>query len=401
MLALHGGEPVRTQKLAPWPFFAPDEVDAAKDVLISGKVNYWTGAITKQFEAEFAAYHSRKYGIAVSNGTLALELALFGLDVGPGDEVITTCKTFIASASCVVQRGATPIIADIDSVSQNMTVQTIKPLITSKTKAIIVVHLGGYPCDMPSIMKLAKEHKLFVIEDCAQAHGAKINGQIVGSFGDVAAFSFCQDKIMTTGGEGGVIVLDDENIFKKMWSFKDHGKSYDLAHQKTKGFEFRYIHNDFGSNWRFTEFQSAIALKQLAKLEGWVNKRRELAFTITEGLELLENFKFYHAPKNIYHCYYRLYGFLDTLKFKKDWNKSLFIEAINAEGTPCMVGSCSEIYLEEAFKKNKLGPKERLPIAKQLSESSVAFLVHPTLDLQYANDVVKAVRKVYAQAFES
>lgn len=399
MLALNGGTPIRQEKIAPWPYFAADEVEAAKEVLVSGKVNYWTGNLTKQFEQEFAKYHSQKYGIALSNGTLALELALFGLGIGAGDEVITTSKTFIASASCIFQCGATPVVADIDLNSQNVTVETLAPLVTSKTKAIIVVHLGGYPCDMPAIMKWAKNKGLFVIEDCAQAHGAKIGDQLVGSFGDISAFSFCQDKIMTTGGEGGIVINNDEAIFKKMWSFKDHGKSFELAHQKSHGFEFRYIHEDFGSNYRFTEFQSAIALKQLEKLKGWVEKRRHLAHAIMDGLAHVSGMKFSTVAKDIYHSYYRLYAFLDIGKFKPGWNRSRFIEAINAEGVPCMVGSCSEIYLENAFTKNNLGPKERHKNACILSETSIVFLVHPTLDDKYINDVIAAVRKVTAEAF--
>ena len=399
MLAINGGQPIRKEKIKTWPYFAEDEVEAAKAVLVSGKVNYWTGTLTKQFEQEFATYHGQKYGIALSNGTLALELALIGLGIGAGDEVITTSKTFIASASCVFQRGAIPVMADVDLNSQNVTVETLEPLVTKKTKAIIVVHLGGYPCDMPAIMKWAKEKGIYVIEDCAQAHGAKIGGRLVGSFGDISAFSFCQDKIMTTGGEGGIVILNDEAVFKKMWSFKDHGKSHELAHQKSEGFEFRYIHEDFGSNYRFTEFQSAIALKQLEKLSGWVEKRRELAHRIIDGLKEVKGLRLSTAPSDVYHAYYRVYAFLDLPKFKEGWNRSRFIAAVNAEGLPCMVGSCSEVYLEKAFTKNNLGPKERHKNAKVLSDVSIAFLVHPTLDLSYANELVEAVRKVSAEAF--
>lgn len=400
MLALMGAKPVRDEKIAPWPFFDSDEIEAAKDVLVSGKVNYWTGSLTRQFEDEFARYHSCKFGIALSNGTLALELALYGLDIGVGDEVITSSKTFVASASCIVQRGATPVIADVDLNSQNMTVETIEAVVTPKTRAIIVVHLGGYPCDMPAIMAFAKSKGLFVIEDCAQAHGAKVGGRLVGTFGDISAFSFCQDKIMSTGGEGGIVILNDESLFKKMWSFKDHGKSYDLANQKMKSFEFRWLHEDFGTNWRFTEFQAAIALRQLGKLESWVSKRRELASGIMKGLSDLPGLSFSEVNSEVYHSYYRLYAFVDLKKIKEGWSRSRFIEAVNAEGIPCMVGSCSEIYLEKAFIKRKLGPSQRLPNASSLSESSIAFLVHPTLDSKYVEDVISAVRKVYFAVFD-
>ena len=208
-LAIDGGPKVRTTPFAPWPSFAEDEVEAAAAVLRSGNVNYWTGEEGHQFEAELAAFTGCKHAIALANGTVALELALYALGIGPGDEVVTTSRTFIASASCAVMRGALPVMADVDRDSQNITADTIRAALTPRTEAIIAVHLAGWPCDMDPIMELATSTGLKVIEDCAQAHGASYKGRPVGSMGDVAAFSFCQDKIMTTGGEGGMLTTND------------------------------------------------------------------------------------------------------------------------------------------------------------------------------------------------
>ncbi len=209
-LALEDGQPIRTAPFPTWPHFDPDEIATAARVLQSGKVNYWTGEEGRRFEDEFAAQAGCKYGIAVANGTVALELALHALGIGPGDEVIVPSRTFIASASSVVMRGAKPVLADVDPNSQNLTVATIRPLLTTRTRAVIAVHLAGWPCDMDLIAELAHGHGLKVIEDCAQCHGATYKGRPVGSLGDVGAFSFCQDKIMTTGGEGGMVTTNEK-----------------------------------------------------------------------------------------------------------------------------------------------------------------------------------------------
>lgn len=385
---------IRTSPLPPWPYFGEDEIAAATEVLKSGKVNYWTGQNVKNFEDEFARFHGVKHGIALANGTLALELALIGLGVGPGDEVITTCRTFIASASAIVRVGATPILADVDMDSQNITVQTIAPLITEKTKAIIVVHLAGWPCEMPEILKLANQHGIEVIEDCAQAHGARISGKLVGSFGKLSCFSFCQDKIMTTAGEGGMLLTDDDNLYEKLWAFKDHGKSLREVRRKDHPPGFRWLHESFGTNWRMTEIQGAIGSLQLKKLESWVDRRRAIASRLMENLSGIDALRMPLPPKNISHSYYKLYGFLRPEKLRSEWTRDRIMEAISAEGIPCFSGSCGEIYLEKAFKENGLGPKHRLPNAKQLAETSLMWLVHPTLDESYAEDASKAILKV-------
>jgi dTDP-4-amino-4,6-dideoxygalactose transaminase len=388
---------VRTTPFAPWPSFESDEIEAATAVLRSGKVNYWTGDEGRQFEQEFAAHAGCKFGIAVANGTLALELALYALGIGPGDEVIVPSRTFIASASCVVMRGATPIVADVDRETQNIAAETIRPLLTAHTKAIIVVHLAGWPCDMDSIIALAREHHLKVIEDCAQCHGAGYDGRPVGSLADVAAFSFCQDKIMTTGGEGGMLATNDETIWNRAWSYKDHGKSHNAVYKRTHPPGFRWLHESFGTNWRLTEFQSAIGRVLLRKLPRMVATRRRNASILTAGFLRHAALRVTAPPENVYHSYYKYYVFVRPEKIQPEWTRDKIIEAISAEGIPCFSGSCSEIYLERAFSL-EMRPANRFPMARELGETSLMFLVHPTLHKRDMLDTCAAVEKVLAVA---
>ncbi len=216
----------------PWPSFTQQEADAVSQVLLSNKVNYWTGQECREFEKEFAQFAQTQYAVALANGTVALDVALKALNIGAGDDVIVTSRTFLASASSIVTAGANPIFADVELDSQNISARTIEAVLTPNTKAIICVHLAGWMCDMDPIMQLAKEKGLYVIEDCAQAHGAMYKGKAAGSIGHIGAWSFCQDKIMTTGGEGGMVTTNDENLWKKMWSYKDHGKNYDSIYHK-------------------------------------------------------------------------------------------------------------------------------------------------------------------------
>jgi dTDP-4-amino-4,6-dideoxygalactose transaminase len=395
-LAVNGGAPVRTRPFAPWPHFADDEVRAAADVLRSGKVNYWTGEEGRRFEEEFAAACRCKYGVAVANGTVALELALHALGIGPGDEVVTTCRTFVATASCVVMRGADPVMADVDRESQNVTAETVRSALTPRTRAVIAVHLAGWPCDMDPILDLARARGLKVIEDCAQAHGATYKGRPVGSFGDVAAFSFCQDKIMTTGGEGGLVVTNDEALARRAWSFKDHGKDYDTVYRKKHPPGFRWLHESFGTNWRLTEMQSALGRVLLRKLPGWVERRREHAALLTERLSAVPGLRVPVPPEDVYHSYYKFYAFLTPDGLKDGWDRDRVMAAIVAEGIPCGSGSCGEIYREKAFEGRR--PAGRLPVARELGETSLMFMVHPTLSSADIQDTCLAVEKVMAKA---
>lgn len=397
-IAIDGGTPIRTKALPPWPHFSQEEIDKVSAVLSTGKVNYWTGTEGREFENEFASFTGCKHAIALANGTVALELALYALSIGDGDEVIVTPRTFIASSSCCVMRGAIPVFTDVDPVSQNITAETIQPLITSKTKAIICVHLAGWPCDMDSIMELARERGLKVIEDCAQAHGATYKGRSVGSLGDVAAFSFCQDKIMTTGGEGGMLTTNDADLWRKAWEFKDHGKSYDAVYKREHAPGFRWLHESFGTNWRLTEMQSAIGRVQLRKLSDWTASRQRYAAILTESFSQIPALRVTPVPSSIGHAMYKYYVFIRPVKLVSGWDRDRVMNAIIAEGIPCFSGSCSEIYREKAFIVAGYGPPERLPVAKELGETSLMFLVHPTLTDEDMVDTCKAVEKVFRAA---
>jgi dTDP-4-amino-4,6-dideoxygalactose transaminase len=395
-----------------WPASAPDEVAAAVRVLESGKINYWTGEEGHQFEREFAGFAGCKFGVALANGTVALELALIaGLGNvetvrGPAmittdgempAEVITTSRTFIASASCTVMRGLRPVMADVDRESQNVTAETIRAALTPRTKAIIAVHLAGWPCDMDPILQVAREHGLMVIEDCAQAHGAMYKGRPVGSMGDVAAFSFCQDKIMTTGGEGGMLLTNNEAIWKRAWAYKDHGKSFDAVYRREHAPGFRWLHESFGTNWRLTEMQSALGRVQLRKLPHWVEIRKRNAMLLTERFENLPALRVTVPPKEISHSYYKYYAFVKPERLKKDWNRDRIVDELNSLGVPCYSGSCSEIYLEKAFPQ-ELRPARRLPVAKELGETSLMFLIHPTLTQDDMNWMAKTASEVVIDA---
>ncbi|GAA4018257.1 DegT/DnrJ/EryC1/StrS aminotransferase family protein [Deinococcus rubellus] len=380
--------------LAPWPHFEPDEIEAVSEVMRSGKVNYWTGTEGREFEKEYAAALGVTYAVALHNGTQALELALYALGVGEGDEVITTPRTFIASASAAVMRGAVPVMAEIDRNSGNITAETIRAVITPRSKAIIAVHLAGWPCEMDEIMALAREHGLLVIEDCAQAHGAMYRERPVGSIGDIGCFSFCQDKIMTTGGEGGLLVTNDEAVWKKAWAFKDHGKSYDAVYHRDHVPGFRWLHESFGTNWRMLEVQAAIGRLQLRKLPEWTRRRRENAGVLQERLAALKALRVPEVPAYSVHAEYKFYAYVRPESLREGWSRDRIMNELTSRGVPCFSGSCSEIYLEQAFVQAGLGPKERLPVARELGETSLTFLVHPTLtaaDMQAVADVVAEV----------
>jgi len=385
-------------KFSPWPSFSQQEADAVTDVLLSNKVNYWTGTEGRLFEKEFAEFSDSKYAIAVANGTLALDLALVGLNIGAGDEVIVTSRTFLASVSSIVTCGATPVFADVELNSQNITAETINAVLTPKTKAIICVHLAGMPCELDDIMTLANKYDLYVIEDCAQAHGTRYKGRSVGSIGHVGAWSFCQDKIMTTGGEGGMVTTNDELLWKKMWGYKDHGKSWDAIYEKEHPPGFRWLHENFGTNWRLTEMQSAIGRIQLSRMPLWKQKRQANAKTIDNAVADLNVVRLVDVPKYVEHAEYKHYMFIRPENLKEGWSRDQIIEKITAQGVPVFQGSCSEVYLEKAFEKTPWRPKNRLENAVELGETSLMFLVHPTLTTQEIEKTCIVVREVLIQA---
>jgi hypothetical protein len=396
-LAIDDGPPQRKHPFPPWPSFSQEEMEAVARVLESGKVNYWTGEEGRHFESEFSVFTQCKHAVALANGTVALELALKVLGIGRGDEVVVPSRTFIASASCAVMRGATPIMADVDPNSQNITAETIRAVLTPCTRAIIAVHLAGWPCDMDPILDLARKHGLKVVEDCAQAHGAVYKGRPVGSMGDVNAFSFCQDKIISTGGEGGMLTTNDADLWSRAWAFKDHGKSYDAVYNRHHPPGYRWLHESFGSNWRLTEMQSAIGRVLLRKLPQSVDARRKLAAILTERFSRLPALRVTIPPENIGHSYYKYYVFLRPDHLREGWGRRRIIESILAEGVPCFEGSCSEIYLERAFPE-AMRPPGRLPVAMELGETALMFLVHPTLTESDMHDCADAVEKVLMHA---
>jgi dTDP-4-amino-4,6-dideoxygalactose transaminase len=398
LLAIEGGQPSRRAPFAPWPFFEADEIAAVERILRSGKINYKTGEEGRLFEQEFAAFAGCKHGVAVANGTVALELALHALGIGAGDEVIVPSRTFIASASCVVTRGARPVIADVDATSQNLTAETIRPLVSTRTKAIIAVHLAGWPSDMDSIVALAREHGIKVIEDCAQAHGATYKGRPVGSLGDAATFSFCQDKIMTTGGEGGMLTTNDDGAWERARSFRDHGACDDGRGNNKDSHNFRWVHDSFGTNWRLTEMQSAIGRAQLRKVSRWVAARRRNAGVLTKRLSRCPGLRVTQPAQEIGHAYYKYYAFVCPQRLRAGWNRDRVMAATKAEGIPCFSGICSEIYLEKAFPV-EWRPPLRLQVAQELGETSLMFVVHPTLSEQDMLDICCTVEKImYAAA---
>lgn len=387
-------------RYSPWPSFTSEESDAISRVLMSNNVNYWTGNECRKFEKEFAAYIKSEYAIALANGSVALEVALRALNIGPGDEVIVTPRTFIASVSCVVAVGACPVFTDVDADSQNITVETISNVVTPRTKAIICVHLAGLPCDMDPIMKLADKNNIKVIEDCAQAHGAQYKGRSVGSIGHIGAWSFCQDKIITTGGEGGMVTTNDRDLWSRMWSYKDHGKSWEAVYESknTPGYNYRWIHESFGTNYRMTEMQAAIGRLQLRKLSKWNDIRRRNAEIYTDCFSKIDALRVIRPPSFVQHAYYKYYVFVRGEELNEGWERDRIIEKVNIEGVPCFSGTCSEVYLEKAFERTGLQPKARLPIAKELGETSLMFLVHPTLTQEEIDKTCRALKKVMLQA---
>ena len=377
-------------QFSPWPSFTKEEADKAHEIIISNRVNYWTGSECREFEKEFATWSDSKYAIALGNGTLALDVAFKSLNVAKGDEVIVTSRSFIASISSIVNAGATPVFADVDLSSQNITPGNIRSVITNKTKAIVCVHLAGWPCDMNEIMAIAKEYGLYVIEDCAQAHGAKYKGKPVGSIGHIGCWSFCQDKIMTTGGEGGMVATNDESLWRKMWAYKDHGKSYEAVYEREHPDGYRWLHESFGTNWRMTEIQAAIGRIQLKRMPLWHKKRLSNACNIWNVARQCEILRVPVIPDFIKHAAYKCYVFVKGGALLRDE----MIKEINKKGVPCFSGSCSEVYLEKAFDNTGFRPKERLSAAKELGETSLAFLVHPTLtesEIKKTCDVLKEV----------
>ncbi|RCU43283.1 DegT/DnrJ/EryC1/StrS aminotransferase family protein [Corallincola holothuriorum] len=384
--------------LSPWPSFTQEEVDAVSRVLLSNKVNYWTGGECREFEKDFAVWIDCKYAVALANGTVALDLALKAVGVGDGDDVVTTPRTFLASASSIVTAGANPVFADVDLNSQNITAQSIEDVLTPRTKAVIVVHLAGMPADMDAIMALSVKYGFYVIEDCAQAHGARYKGKSVGTIGHIGAWSFCQDKIMTTGGEGGMVTTNDKGLWSKMWSYKDHGKSHEAIYERQHPPGFRWLHESFGTNWRMTEMQAVIGRIQLKRMAGWTKKRKENAIAIGDVAAKFPCIRRVEVPLDVEHAFYKFYLFVNREMLADGWERDRIVNEVNALGVPCFQGSCSEVYLEKAFDGTPWRPLERLKNAKELGDTSLMFLVHPTLTSTEIDKTCNVLNEVFKQA---
>jgi hypothetical protein len=384
---------------ASWPVFSAEEIEAVARVMQSGRVNYWTGEEGRNFEHEFAAFTQSRHAVALANGSVALECALRALGVGVGDEIVTSARTFIASASAAVMVGARPVFADVDRESQNLTADTIRAVLTPRTRAIVAVHLVGWPCAMEAILALARERGLAVVEDCAQAHGATYQGRPVGSLGDVAAFSFCQDKIMTTLGEGGMVTTNSEVLWRRMWALKDHGKSYEAVYERQHAPGFRWLVESFGTNWRLTEAQSAVGRLQLAKVPDWLAVRRRHAALLTQGFSAVPGLRVAVPPEGIGHAYYTYYVFVRTELLRSGWSRDRILAEVARRGVPCFSGICGELYRERAFSK-QMRPPEPLPVARELARSSLMFLVHPPLREAEMRRTVEIVAEVMADAVQ-
>lgn len=363
-----------------WPFYAPDEIEAVIEVLQSGRVDASRSRERcRAFEQAFAAATDMPHAVALANGMLALELGLQSLGIGVGDEVVLTPRSFAAAAACVVACGATPVFADVDPESQNLTADSIARVLTPRTRMVIAVHLAGWPCAMDEIMTLARGLGLYVIEDCAQAHGATYDGRPVGSFGDIAVFSFGADDIMSTGGAGGMLLVRDEAVWARVSSCNGDGRKPERADAASVA-NFRRLQEPFGSSYHLTEMQAAIGLMQLTKLPEWLAHRRRNAAILTACLSGLSALRLTVPPESIGHAYYKYHAFLRPEGLRRGWDRRRVVEAAIDAGVPCIDGTGPQIHLEKALKAAGIGPNGVLPNAAELGELGLMLPVDPTLD---------------------
>ncbi len=387
--------------------YTSKQIKKVSMVLKNNKTNYWTGKECKKFEVEFSKYIGNKYSVAVSNGSVALEIALRVLELKKGDRVIVTPRSFIISASIVLNLGLRPIFADVDH-NGNLSIEGIKKVYKNSVKAIIIVHLNGLSCDLDPILKFVKKNKTFLIEDCSQAHGAIYKGKQVGSYGDISTWSFCQDKIISTGGEGGMISTNNKRLFLKSWSLKEHGKNYNHVFFKKHKTNFKWLHDNLGSNYRMTEMQASIGREQLSILDKTINKRNLVANLYIKGLEIyFEKFRLLYKPnfkhkscsikfseKSCNKCVNAFYRLNFYIKNKKIKQLKLIQDLIKYK-VECGVGSCPEIYREKIFQKLKAYPKKRLTNAKLLGERSIMFPINPYKSIKKIKSEIFFIKKIF------
>ncbi|MCC7300409.1 MAG: DegT/DnrJ/EryC1/StrS family aminotransferase [Verrucomicrobia bacterium] len=412
-LAIKGGAKVFNGEFPMWPSFEESTIQKAMEPLRAGKVNYWTGPIGQQFEKAWAKWNGSRNAISVSNGTAALHVALASLGIGPGDEVICPSYSFIASSFCIMQAGALPVFADVTE-DHTIDPKAIESLINERTKAIIVVHLYGIVADMDPIMALAKKHNLKVVEDCAQCFGGVYKGKKAGTIGNAGCFSFCQSKHFTTGGEGGMVVTDDDDLAWECRSFRDHG--YDVKERlnllEMEG-KLMYIHKRVGFNFRMTEMQSQIGLCELERFDSWNLKNR-----VRNGKMLIAALKDHPlvlaAPVDTsdrQNSFWWAPFVLDVNKLTCDIKK--FIKAVAAEGVPVYSVLWPEMYKERAYiERNGFGtrnypfddPNARkidystfdCKKANWMTDRTISFFTHPVYTEAHMQACIDAFKKVAA-----
>ena len=406
------GEGIAELGFPMWPAFAPETLEDVLEPIRTGKVNYWTGKKGMEFEEKWAEYIGAKMAISCTNGTAALHIAIASLGIGPGDEVIVPSYSFIASSFSVVQAGAIPVFCDVTD-DHTIDPAKIEELITPKTKGIIVVHLYGVVADMGPILEIAKKHNLKVIEDCAQCFGGEYKGIKAGMIGDVGCFSFCQSKHFTTGGEGGMVVTNDEDLGWECRSFRDHG--YDVkTRMNMLALEEKlpYIHTRVGFNYRMTEIQSVIGINELKRFENWNLARRfKYAKMYDEAFAGLEGIAKLPVNTEERKCSYWWYPInLDIDKL--DCNAAQFVKALMAKNIPCYGIQWPEAYEEKAYREHNGFGSAKFPFesseytnpesvkydqvlcpnAKRLRDVTFSVFLHPSWEEEHINAVIAGVK---------
>jgi dTDP-4-amino-4,6-dideoxygalactose transaminase len=381
-LALHGGRKTALAPFPPWPQFAERTLTDILEPLKNGRVASWSGAKCAEFEQRWAAWAGAPHAIACSSGTAALHMALLACGVRPGDEVIAPSHTFASTSLAILHAGAVPVFCDVAE-DQTLSPSAVEPLVTGRTRALVVVHLYGIPCDMERILPAARRHGLRVIEDCAQATGAEVQGRKAGTLGDAGCFSLSMVKHVSTGGEGGMVVTGSDQVAGVCRSLRNYGREQDA--------DGGWAHARVGFNYRLTEMQSIIGLNELARLDSWNLPRRRGFAKIYD-----------HAFSGLYGV--RAVPLNSPQRLNAYWKYPLQVEpdrlacgmdelraALAAEGIPEAGGAWPETYQEPAFADPS---GRRCPVAEQLGKRTLVLALHPTWEKAHIETCVAAVKKV-------
>ena len=384
-LAINGGPKAREKPYPPWPVLGEEDIAAVAEVLRSGKLTQLTGGAVAAFEEAFASWHGVKHCVATSSGTSAIHTVLAALDIGPGDEVIVPAHTFIASATPVLHQRATPVFADVDERTFCVSPDSVAERITDRTKAIIAVHLNGHPADRDALHALAEPRGIAVIEDAAQAHGALYKGRKVGTIGRAGCFSFWEDKIITTGGEGGCVITDDDALAERMQRIRHHGEG------PVEG-ERAYYHLELGYNYRMSSLHAATGLVQLRHLEEYLDARRRNAAYLMERLSEIEAIEPPYVAPDCVHSYYK---YICRLRPEVGVGIDWFVRAVAAEGLPVSRRYPTPLPRQPVFRGLNAGA---YPESERLAGELFTLLVHPTVTERDLDDVSEAIRKVCLRA---